>query len=293
MQIFKNRIFVETQYLGANVGCVSTKKGLVLIDSPLLPKDARDWAGKIRDATGQDIAYLINTDHHFDHIMGNSFLTDRVVCHSAAARGMKFFRDKKEELKKAVQGTFPRVLRDFEAEIDALEITSPHITFQKKLTLYLDDITLLLEFVGGHSPATILIHLPEDRLVFTGDNVETQFPFFLQGRFHAWKEVLQKIFSMDIELVVPGHGPVGGKELIEKYLTFFQNMEEEVKDFGLKGFTIEQMIGRSGMIDFFKDSGTADGGLPRSWLEAQYRSAAKQILNHVTVHGFTGSEVQG
>ena len=70
MQTYKKRIFVETEYLGANVSCISTKKGPVLIDSPFLPRDAEDWARRIRELTGQDIAYLINTDHHPSMMVG-------------------------------------------------------------------------------------------------------------------------------------------------------------------------------------------------------------------------------
>ncbi|MCP4751090.1 MAG: hypothetical protein GY866_09365, partial [Proteobacteria bacterium] len=65
MQIYKKRILVETEYVGANVACISTERGLVLMDSPFLPRDARDWKRKIQEQTGRDIAYIVNTDHHF------------------------------------------------------------------------------------------------------------------------------------------------------------------------------------------------------------------------------------
>ena len=63
IQTYKKRIFVETEYLGANVSCIHTEKGLVLIDSPFLPQDAKAWADLIRERTGRDIAFQINTDH--------------------------------------------------------------------------------------------------------------------------------------------------------------------------------------------------------------------------------------
>ena len=277
MQTYKKRIYVETEYLGANVSCIHTEKGLVLIDSPFLPEDAKAWAELIRERTGRDIAFQINTDHHFDHVMGNDFLTDKIICHSTAAKGIKFLRDKKE-LKNIIRASFPDILDSIETEIDDLRIPSPHITFDRKLTLDMADATIILEFVGGHSPGTILVYLPEDKVVFTGDNVEGQFPYFGQGQFYVWKEILKKILSMDIELVVPGHGPVGGKEMVERYLSFFQNMEEEVKNFKLQGVMIEQMTQKSKTIHFFPVDETADEGQDPSWLEQQYRFAAKQIL---------------
>ena len=277
MQTYKKRIFVETEYIGANVSCISTKKGLVLIDSPFLPRDAEDWARRIRELTGQNIAYLINTDHHFDHVMGNTVLTDNVVCHSTAAKGINFLRNK-QALKQMIQGAFPDVLADIESDIDNLNIVSPLITFDKKLTLDMGDATIILEFVAGHSPGTILIYLVEDQAVFTGDTVEGQFPYFGQAHFSAWKETLRKILLMDIEVVVPGHGPVGGKEMVEKYSSFFQDLEKEVKHFELKGLTIEQMVEKSRVINFFPNDEIAKEGLAQSWIGEQYKSAVRVIL---------------
>ena len=86
------------------------------------------------------------------------------------------------------------------------------------------------------------------------------------------------MLSMEIDLVIPGHGPVGGKEMVEKYLSFFNGMEEEVKRFELQGLSIEQMVGQSKMIEFFSLEKMAEEGLSRTWVEAQYKTAAKQIM---------------
>ena len=96
IQTYKDRILVETEYLGANVSCISTKKGLVIIDSPFLPQDAREWANRIKEKMGNEIAYQINTDHHFDHVLGNAFLTDKVICQTFAARGIRFLQNKEK-----------------------------------------------------------------------------------------------------------------------------------------------------------------------------------------------------
>ena len=95
MHTYKKKIFVETAYLGANVSCVATERGLVLIDSPFLPGDAMEWVGLVREQTGKKIAYQINTDHHFDHVLGNAFTTENVICHDKAARGIAFLKDGK------------------------------------------------------------------------------------------------------------------------------------------------------------------------------------------------------
>ncbi|MBW2624135.1 MAG: MBL fold metallo-hydrolase [Deltaproteobacteria bacterium] len=277
MQTVNDRILVETDYIGANVSCISTARGLVFVDSPFLPKDGQKWADLTREQTGKDAAYVINTDHHYDHLMGNAFLTENVICHAVAARGMGYLRNK-QVLKEVIKEAFPDALPKYESDIDELAIVTPHITFDRELTLNMGDATIVLEFVGGHSPATIMIYLKEEKVLFTGDNVEGQFPFFGQAHFGKWKESLGKMLSMDIEVVVPGHGPVGGKEMVETYLKFFQELEDEVKGFQLKGLTVDEMAVKSKTIEFFPIEGIEPQDLAGSWIGTQYKSAAKAVM---------------
>ena len=273
IQKLKDRLLVETEYIGANVSCVSTQKGLVLIDTPFLPEDAREWKEKITSETGQEIAYIINTDDHFDHVMGNEFLSRNIICHDVAAKGLALNRDKKF-LRQIIKGVFPQMMDKLEAEIDALEIPKPLFTFKNKLTLDMGDTTFILESVGGHSPGTILIYCPELKAAFAGDNVEAQFPFCGQIHYEAWKAVLQKMLAMDIDLVVPGHGPVGGLELVRVYDEFSKNLESEINSFQTSGIEIDEMPEKSQVINTFP----SEPGM-EAWIKLQYRSAAKAILS--------------
>ncbi len=278
METICEKIMVETKYLGANVSCVRTERGPVLVDSPFLAEDAREWGRVIKGTTGRDAEYLINTDHHFDHVLGNCFLTSRIICHSTAAKGIRFLRDR-DQLKQIIQSTFADLLPTIEREVDALTIPSPFITFDKSITIYMGDATFVIEYVGGHSPGTVMTYVPEYKVVFTGDNVEGQFPYFGQAQFYAWKKLLQRMMEVDIEIVVPGHGEVGGKEMVEQYLRFFQGMEEEVKRFHKEGMSLEEMLTKSKMLHFFSMEQMRKEGFALSWVEGQYQSAAKQILS--------------
>jgi cyclase len=279
MQTLKKRILVETGYLGANVSCLSTAQGLVFVDSPFLPPDGKNWADLTSRQTGKEAAYVINTDHHYDHVMGNVFLTPKVICHTRAARGLDYLRNKKV-LKQTIRDAFPDIIPEYESDIDRIELVRPHITFDRGLTLDMGDATIVLEFVGGHSPATIMIYLTEEKVLFTGDNVEGQFPFFGQAHFGKWKEALQKMLSLDIDLVVPGHGEVGGKEMVEKYFIFFEELELEVRDFQLQGLTTEEMAVKSKTVNFFPADHTEgrDQTQALSWIRRQYQLAAEAVL---------------
>jgi glyoxylase-like metal-dependent hydrolase (beta-lactamase superfamily II) len=78
-------IFVETNFHGANVAYVRTDEGVILIDTPMLPKEARQWRAEIEKKTGQQIIYIINTDHHRAHVIGNQFFPTATVIAFARA----------------------------------------------------------------------------------------------------------------------------------------------------------------------------------------------------------------
>lgn len=281
MDVIREKILVETEYLGANVSCVVTEKGLVLIDCPMLPKDAREWASKVRDITGKKIAYLISTDHHFDHAMGNSFITDKVISHATAARGIRYLHYNKEELKEMVRKSYPDIIDSIAEEIERLDISTPMIAFKDSLTLNMGDATLKIEFVGGHSPGTVLIHLVEDKVIFTGDNVETYFPFLGQVHIKSWLKALRKMVEMDIDTVVPGHGVVGGKEMVEKYISFIGDLEAEVMRFKNLTFDVDAMAQHTKLIDYFPypEHETDKVLHRRESNREQYRIAARHILS--------------
>lgn len=277
MQTIKGRTLVELDYPGANVSCINTERGLVLIDSPFLPVDGKAWAERVRTETGKDVAYVINTDNHYDHVMGNAFLSPNVICHKVAEKEMGYLRDK-SVLKQAIQLAFPDVIPAHESDIDQLEIVTPHITFDNELILDMGDATIAMEFAGGHSPGTILIYFAEDRILFTGDNVEGQIPFFGQANYQQWQNALERMLSMDIDFVVPGHGPVSGIEMIETYRRFFAELEDEINHFYSRGVEIHDMASQSKAIHFFPILEIAAEDVAASWIGDQYRYAARAIL---------------
>ena len=77
----KSRIYVDTELMGANVSCVDTEQGLVLIDTAYLPHEIQQWKEALAKLGNREIACVINTDYHFDHCTGNALLSPNVVAH--------------------------------------------------------------------------------------------------------------------------------------------------------------------------------------------------------------------
>lgn len=79
MEQIDRNIFVETETLGSNNSMILTSEGILLIDSPHKPTDAIKWKREV-ESRG-NVIYLVNTDHHIDHTMGNFFLGGKIISH--------------------------------------------------------------------------------------------------------------------------------------------------------------------------------------------------------------------
>ncbi|NIO84551.1 MAG: hypothetical protein GTN68_28725, partial [Candidatus Aminicenantes bacterium] len=126
-----------------------------------------------------------------------------------------------------------------------MEIVSPHLLFSDELDLFLGDLKIQLKFVGGHSPATISIYVPSEGVLFAGDNIENEcHPSMIGARFDILLKILKKIEEMNIEYIIPGHGPVGNRELATKQRRYYEEMWEYTKNLKDSGTGKEEITRR-------------------------------------------------
>lgn len=236
---------VCTDYLTPNVSALRTQEGLVLFDSPCLPKDAMDWSGKLKKMFKKDIAYLINTHHHFDHIMGNCFLTRRVIAQEVGARGFHYYYRNQESLGNEFKQFFPQEWKECRKELSRIEVIIPQIVFKNSLTLSMGDKNIILKYVGGHCPGAISIYIPEEKVLIAGDNIENgRHPMMGFARYKDCLNLLKEMEELDIRYVIPGHGKIGDKSLVNKQTKYFEEYIRTVKDLLKKKVSLEEMIPR-------------------------------------------------
>ena len=222
-------VFVETEFHGANVGFVVTGEGVILIDTPMLPDDARAWRAAISERTDQEIIYIINTDHHRGHIVGNQhFPTARVIAHEFAWKNMRSYGDSfRTRLLNLYRERMPDAANEWRQH---LKIIEPEITFTDRTVLFKGDKEIHLIPVGGHTPATIVVYFPNEKILFAGDLVVTDRPPFLsQGNTKRWLEALTYLRKLRYDLLIPGHGELTGKEATEKMSEFLRLVRRKVR----------------------------------------------------------------
>jgi cyclase len=222
-------VFVETGYHGANVAFIVTGEGVILIDTPMLPEEARDWSKEIAKRTDQQIRYIINTDHHRAHVIGNQYFpTATVIAHEHAWKEMKSYGDSfRTRLINMYRDRIPEAVEEWK---EYLEIIKPQITFTGRTILYKGDKEIHLIPVGGHTPATTVVLFPNERLLFAGDVVVTNRPPFLsQGNTKEWLEALTYLRKQRYDILIPGHGELTGKEATEKMSEFLRLVRRKVR----------------------------------------------------------------
>ncbi len=177
---------------------------------------------------GSPIATLVNTHANGDHCYGNQLVRDaEIIASEAAAEEMAEVPPSMMLAMNQAPGELGELFRHFFGAFDfsGIEPPVPTRTFTDRLELDVAGKTVELIEVGpAHTRGDVLVHVPSDRTVFTGDILFVGgTPIVWAGPLSNWVKACDLILGMDVETVVPGHGPVTDKSgvcRVRDYLTF-------------------------------------------------------------------------
>jgi cyclase len=234
MRRITDNVYVETGFRVCNTGIVITRQGVVIIDTPMVPDEAKKW----RDEAVKHgpIRYVINTESHTDHASGNCWFGAPVLAHEGTYQALT--SAKTEDLVNALKIMAPDGLPldpNFHYQL-------PEITFLQNMTLHLGDHTLHLINMPGHTASETAVYIPEERAVFTGDNLNLRMPFFVKSVPYLWLESLKRLQQLDVDRVVPGHGDISDKSCIQPAADAVQYWIKVVKAAVDRGLTLEQTM---------------------------------------------------
>ena len=232
MKQIGSHTFVETGYLLSNVGCIKTAKGNVTIDCPALPAEIEDFKKELIRIDRRDVAYSIITDQHYDHSFSTYLFSKHTICHKLAIKGILYLQDA-NHICELIKHDLPEEYEKNKDFFRDITVGFPEMMFRDELTLNMGDCTLELRHHGGHASATTSIYIPEDKVLFTGDNFENMiYPFTGEARYASLINALKYFESSEAEILVPGHGEICGKEPLIKLRRFLEFFRDQVK--GLK-----------------------------------------------------------
>jgi glyoxylase-like metal-dependent hydrolase (beta-lactamase superfamily II) len=122
-----------------------------------------------------------------------------------------------------------RVFRPF--DFDNITLTPPTKTFEGEFILNVGDkIVHLIEVGPAHTLGDTLAHIPADRVVFTGDILFIGgHPIIWAGPTINWLRACDRILAMDVETIVPGHGPITDKKGVAEVKGYLEYIYQEAQ----------------------------------------------------------------
>jgi cyclase len=245
-----------------NTGFLAGRHGVVSIDTCSTEARTRAYLAAVAEVTSQPVRTLVNTHHHGDHTYGNCLLP------AATIVGHERCRDEVLAAGPARNtGLFDEV------EWGDLVLTPPFLTYRDAITLWVDDLRCEVRYVGtpAHTTNDSIVHIPDRGVLFVGDllfNGGT--PFLLMGSVSGAIEVLERVVKpLAAPVIVAGHGPVGGPELIDDvlgYLRFVQDVARRGRQAGLSPLQAARETDLGGYADLL-DAERIVGNLHRAYAE--------------------------
>lgn len=272
------------------------KKGVLLFDPAGTPLVGERVAAKVAELTDLPVTHMAVSHWHGDHSMGTYKVLEKypdaeVITHEFTARAIKSpinsFEPPDDEATAATKKRIETALRTgvrsngepvppemrpyyenvlqyidlINAEIRGLKPIEPTKTFTDEMTIDLGGRKVELKHLGpGNTNGDIVMYLPKEKILATGDTVVRPTPYGFFSHPRSWIAVLQKMKAMPAKTIVPGHGDImtdtAYLDVLIEALTF---VADEVDRLAAEGKTLEEV--RAG-LDWTKVEARVTGGDP-------------------------------
>ncbi|MEW6109415.1 MAG: MBL fold metallo-hydrolase [Nitrospirota bacterium] len=212
---------------GANAGIIIGRDGIVVVDTLISSKEAKRFIKDIRAISKKPIKYVINTHYHLDHTFGNSEfarLGAVIISHINDSKNLKAHGE--TALKNAKNYGLS------EEDMQETKIAYPSLAFTDRMDIDPGDQKIELIYIRpSHTDGSILVYLPEKKILFAGDILFTNYhPFLGEGNIEEWVKALDYIMTMDVEKIIPGHGPLSTKKDIEDMKNYLIAFDKKAKE---------------------------------------------------------------
>jgi glyoxylase-like metal-dependent hydrolase (beta-lactamase superfamily II) len=239
--------------VGSNSAVIVNRDEVMIVDSHISPESGRAMLQEIKSITDKPVRFLINTHFHYDHTNGNQAFppgvdiighefTRRKLTGDVLEKGM--FADLLKGLPKQLDDLKARTASEadtaakqrlqqqvgvqtaFANSLKDLKVTPPNVTLVDRMTLFRGDREIRLLYLGhGHTGGDIVVYLPKEKVLCTGDLLVHDVANLIDGYVNEWPAALEKLKPIDFVDVIPGHGdPFKGKERVDWFQAYLRDL---------------------------------------------------------------------
>jgi cyclase len=260
----------------SNGAFIVNQDDVVVVDTQIRPIWAREVIAEIKKVTDKPVRYVINTHWHRDHVQGNQAYVaafpgvtiiqqeltreDQIKnqpvelktrAPEEIARLEKLLSSGKDEKGKPLTPADRAQLQHlldlqhaYVAEIPQIQLVPGNLTFDRSMTVHEGGREIDLYYFGyAHSRGDLVVYLPAEKIVMTGDVLESEVPIMRTAYPTKLLSFLASLQKLDWNLAIPGHGEVQhGKETINEFVAYLSDLAAGVKQAVAKGLTEDQTV---------------------------------------------------
>jgi cyclase len=255
---------------GSNDVVIVNDNDVLLVDAGVTPAVARALVQDVKVLTDKPVRWVVNTHFHYDHTDGNSVFGPEVqiIGHQYVRDAILKLDVLHREPFKTAQANLPGQIDSLQKQVSAekdpqkratlqeqlaateaeqkqfaeIKPTPPTMTYSSNLILHRGQREIRLMFLGrGHTPGDTVVFLPKERIVCTGDLMESRLAYMGDALFDEWVTTLDAVKKLDFDTVLPGHGvPFHEKSLITAYQSYLKDLTTQVAKLRAQGMPADQ-----------------------------------------------------
>src|SRR6185295_9223022 len=241
----------------SNSCVIVNQEDVLIVDSHVSPEAARVLLREIKTITDKPVRFLVNTHFHYDHANGNQVFTApvdiigheftrRKLLGDVLAKGTIFSEslaaipNQIDQLKQRAASERDAAARArleqqvlvqqaYAEQVKEVKPTPPNVTLNDHLTFFRGDREIRLIHLGrAHTGGDVVVFLPRERVVCTGDMLVAGISNLSDGYVNEWPDTIEKLRALDFTDVIPGHGdPWKGKEKIDHWQAYLRDIWQQ------------------------------------------------------------------
>ncbi len=251
-----------------NSGFIILEQSVIVFDTHFTPEEGLELRKEIESVTARPVRYVVNSHHHPDHTHGNQVFPEAHIIGSRGTRRnilendlpsleriIQVVKDQLERMKKEESGLKDpgridslreqiTTRNDYLQTLLKLTIMAPFVVLDEYLAITEGSSEARILFMGpGHSDNDTVLFLPADKVLFCGSLLfNDAIPSVQDAKMLQWMDVLHEILEFDADRFIPGHGPPGDRQDVEKFIGYFEDLRALVEPFVARGESLKQAM---------------------------------------------------
>jgi cyclase len=254
----------------SNATIIEGDNDVLVVDTQVSPGGAWALREELKAITPKPIRWVVNSHYHFDHSHGNQIYGPEVqiIGHDFARAQMLAGKSEDSPAREFYVGGTPQTIKGLEGRlaaatdekakaqlseqlaiqrnhlegINAVKPTPPTMTLTNSLTLHRGSREIRILFLGrGHTAGDVVVYLPKERIVATGDLLVNGTSYMGDAFITDWAQTMDALKQLDFETILPGHGrAMTGKASLDQWKAYLLDFWAQAQKFHKAGTPWEE-----------------------------------------------------